>query len=334
MAIQHRTREQYLKCYVGMLQSRKPLLTEYGIWFNAYRYEDFLNNVVEETVSRIPDGSVPIVLDYCADFEARTICHGFLSVSPTTVISQGLPAQTRVPKKTLSGRKKPVRNTVLKVGFQAVTNIDGHFLGARRNSEPADDLPVWSPSVLKVKPDTQGSASTSTSSSTPAKKKKKKKKSTTQNPGGMATVPKTPRVRKTQWTLMTEESVAPPTKNYDVRAYWDLIFDSLVDWGNSQPVPVDIPFDREGITGLNVTTTNLRMYAKLYEIWKVILRRKSTDLIGRLISKGHAKSLTNGEEFASTVDNAFAPSPKFVKFVCLLNTHYTKLPPSGKNKVE
>ena len=82
-----RTPENYMSCWIGKLQARKRLLTEYGWVYNSFRFEEFLHTVSEDRVSRIPEGSSPNKFKICTDFEERTICHGFLSVSPVRSLS-------------------------------------------------------------------------------------------------------------------------------------------------------------------------------------------------------------------------------------------------------
>jgi hypothetical protein len=77
-----RTIEQYYTCWIGKLQARDRLLGEYGWIYNSHRFEEFLTEIAEESVSRIPEGSPVNVLRRATSFEARTICHGFLSTSP------------------------------------------------------------------------------------------------------------------------------------------------------------------------------------------------------------------------------------------------------------
>ena len=135
MGRQNRTIEQYYSCWIGKLQARKRLLTEYGWVYNSYRYENFLHTVAEERVSRIPEGGSPIKLKACTNFEKRTICHGFLSMSPVRSLSA--PVRARVVSSSdnwtvssfaQAGIPSTRSQSTKRVNFGGVKQIDNSFL--------------------------------------------------------------------------------------------------------------------------------------------------------------------------------------------------------------
>ena len=114
-----KTRGQYLRSWIGTLQDRKRLITNYLWPANSARFAEFLHTIAEETTNQLPEGTLPKRLNKENEYTSRTICHGFLSAS-----------QVRI--QNYSTLKSKQRWTTPKLERP---NDKKLFLGERQNSE-------------------------------------------------------------------------------------------------------------------------------------------------------------------------------------------------------